>query len=174
MSLDVSNAIKYAADAAYSVPASMGLHSQQIYLVTITTSGVDVFGESGTRARTDIRLTLSGAGIQTQADGYLNPAVEQVTNGEVFLSGGLLSDKDFRIGPIVFPYTFNSYSGGTDSKLLDPAVVAGNNVQFFFRIIGTSFHNNLNGVYLKHKWSRKDSALSYYYYASNTAEFPGA
>lgn len=175
---DITNSIRAALDSAIQQPSLLGQNPYKVYIVTINNTGVDIFGNGGVRDRTDYRLTIGPDGYSSDLngpnqDGYINPMVQQVKSDDIFLSGGLLTDKDYKIGPIVYPYTTceDGSLSGTDWILTNPAVLANKNVQLFFKIIGPAFPN---GAYFRRKWSLEQGNYVFYVYVENSAEIPAS
>lgn len=160
------NALRYAADKSYELPDRyLGLHRDSISLVTITNTGVDVFGEGGSKTRTDQRVTVGDGYVSTLSfDGYINPQLEQVSAKDIFLSGGLLTDKDYKLGPIVHAYTYCGTSGGMNYALFNPDYEDSNDIQLYFYVVNDSFPN---GTYMKRIWSVEDGGISFKVYIRN-------
>lgn len=170
--VDISNAAKYSLDVGYAQPARLGLHPYSITAVVITNSGGVRPGVGGTRIRTETRiLSFDGYEFNAGVDGYLNPSFEQVVFGskDIILSAGILTDKDYRIGPIVYPYHYSGITGGVDFSITNPVYDDSKNIQLYFHVIGPAYPN---GQYFKRIWSKEDSNLAYYLYIRSTAEKP--
>jgi hypothetical protein len=159
--MSIDDPVRSVMDVAFSVVASLGLHKFSVSLVTVTNSGGSRPGVGGTRTKTVTPLLLANG----------QPVLcEQVSAKDVILSGNVLKDKDFRIGPQVFPYTTpNAYgvSGGTDFNIYDPPSnnTATDNLQVYYLITGPGLA--AAGNYFEKIYSREDSALSYYLFVRN-------
>jgi hypothetical protein len=149
--------LKQALDCVLSVPYTLGLRPYQVFVTKITYTGSRP--GLGTRTRTDTELLVG--------DGY--PPVEQVSAHDIFLSGGLLNDKDFKI-TIVAPYDTGTVSGGTSRDIFDPPM-SNNNTQIYFHIFGGHFPST--GQYFKRKYGIEDGNLTNYIFIEATAEIPG-
>lgn len=95
--------LRYAADLALTAPNQVGVRSFQVFLVRNTWVGGARPG-LGTKQQSVLPL-VNGS------DGYVN--VRQASSKDVALSGGLLKDRDWIIGPLVHPYVTEFGSGGT-------------------------------------------------------------
>jgi len=177
MVCDLTETWRSLVDKQIAKPSLYGLNPYQVSIVTITNTGVDIFGNGGTRSRTDFRLTIGPDGYSADLngpnqDGYVNPHVEQVSSKDIFLSGGLLTDKDYKIGPITYPY--DTYETGASAGLnwlfTNPAIQPNQNLQLFFKITGPAFPN---GAYFRRKWSLDDNNIVYWLFVENSAEIPG-
>lgn len=170
MTVDISDALKYSEDICYCQPARLGLHKYSITAVVITNAGGVRPGVGGTRVKKSIRITLfDGYESGSSIDGYLNPKFEQVSVKDVFLSGGILTDKDYKIGPLVYPYVYGSIVGGTDYSVSNPVYNAANNTQLYFYVVGPAYPN---GQYFERIQSIEDSALSYLLFIRATSQIP--
>lgn len=163
---NVLNALRYAADQSLSVvDRYLGLNRSKVTLVLVENSGIDVFGEGGTKSRTDTRLSLGDGYVSTISfDGYINLNLEEVKSKDVFLSGGLLQDKDYVLGPIVFPYTYCQTSGGFDLGNFLPSKEEDTDIQLYFYIENSTFPN---GAYFKRLYTETDEGLTYKVYLRN-------
>jgi hypothetical protein len=169
MPVDISDALKYSLDVCYEQPARLGLHPYSITAIVITNTGGSRPGVGGTRVRTDTRILLfDGYENGSSKDGYLNPKFEQVTGQDVFLSGNVLTDKDYKVGPLVYPYSYDSINQGTDFRVSNP-VYSSDNTQLYFYVVGPAFPN---GQYFKRFSSKEDSALAYTLFIRLTNEIP--
>ena len=151
--------LKIILDNTLNIPAILGLRAYRIYVTKITHSGTRP--GLGTRVRTDTELLVG--------DGYI--PCEQVNAHDIFLSGGLLSDKDFKL-TVVSPYTAaDGTTKGTNKSVYNPPM-SDSNAQIYFHIFGGSFPSD--GQYFKLKWTQEDGNLLNYLYIEATAEKPGS
>lgn len=163
--MDISNALKKVLDKCYSVGAKLGLRPFELYLVTITNTGSRP-GVGGSRLRTDQRI-LIGDGYTVQ-DGYINPLFLQVTSSDVFFSGGLLTDSDYKL-VLVPVYTTLTGSKGIAESIFNTSV-NDNNTQLYLRAFGPDFPST--GQYFKRKYSTS-TKLTYTSFWSASGEIPG-
>ncbi len=167
--LNIIDPIRFAIDVTQATEAMMGLHKFAVEIITITNAGGTRPGVGGTRVRTDYRVSIGPVDFFASDDGYLNPSFQQVSGRDIVLSGNLLTNKDFKLGPIVYPYDTSFYTGGIDIKLTNPDMQS-NNLQLYFKVTGEGVPSS--GWYFKRIWGQEDSNLSYYVYIRNTAEIP--
>lgn len=170
--LDVISPLRFAIDVTQATEAVMGLHKFAVEVITITNTGGIRPGVGGTRVRTDYRLSIGPIDFfapPANSDGYLNPSFQQVSGRDVILSGNLLTNKDFKLGPLVYPYDTGFYEGGIDILLTNPPM-QNNNLQLYFKVTGVGVPES--GWYFKRVWGQEDSNLSYTIYLRNTAELP--
>ena len=166
MSLDITPNLRLAVDATTGALALIGLHPYQVWLVNITTTGGVDPGDGGTRTRTDTRITVfDGYNPNGAGDGYKYPFVRYVTGKEIALSNNRLNDKDFCIGPLMYPYDVGSFNQGTSSSIFDP--VDGGDQQIYIHMFGTDL-DPVNGAYCSTIYTIQDSAISYRVFIRNT------
>jgi len=151
--------IKYAMDTVLAIPYDLGLRPYRVFLTKIQYTGTRP--GLGTRTRTDTEILIG--------DGY--PIVRQVSAKDVFASGGLLNDKDFKM-VLIDPYNTGTYFGGSDDTLLWNPPVDGYNSQIYFHIYGKGFPTD--GQYFKKKYAKEDCNLVTELYLEAVAERPGA
>jgi len=153
----LTDCLKQALDCTLSIPATLGLRAYRVFVTKVTYTGTRP--GLGTRTRTDTELLVG--------DGY--PPVSQVSAKDIFLSGGLLNDKDFKI-TIVSPYDTGTATGGTSRDVFDPAM-SDLNTQIYFHLYGGNFPST--GQYFKRKYSIEDGNLTNYIFIEATGEIPG-
>lgn len=149
--------LKYALDTVLKIPYVLGLRPYRVFLTKIQYTG-DRPG-LGTRTRTDTELLIG--------DGY--PIVRQVSAKDIWSSGGLLSDKDFKL-ILIDPYTSSIASGGTLSEIYNPQP-DGYNTQVLFHIFGKSFPDS--GQYFIKKYGKEDCNLVTEIFLEAFAGIPG-
>ena len=151
--------LKYAIDTVLPIPYHLGLRPYQVFLTKIVFQGSRP--GLGTRTRTDTEMLIG--------DGY--PVVRQVSAHDIFASGGLLNDKDFKM-VFVDPYNTGTHSGGIDPSIWNPQMnVDGYSTQIYFHIYGKGFP--VDGQYFKKKYGKEDCNLVTELYLEAVAEKPG-
>jgi hypothetical protein len=154
MSDFVINAYRYAEDQTQVASCLMGNNPYQVNLVTITNASINYNAPTTGRTRTSIRLTVGAlwGGYLSYApgDGYLNPPIINTEDNNVVLAQQSITDMKWLLGPIVFPYTVNTVSGGTDANLFYPALASNTNTQIYIQLLGPGLNPN-HGVYCKIK-----------------------
>jgi len=132
----VTNSFRLAEDYANLADCFTANNPYAVYLTTITTAGASRPGVNGTRVRTDRRITI-GSGFLSYApgDGYLNPTFVREDGLQIVLSGGKLQDVRYLVGPLVYPYTVGTLSGGFDTSNFQPSVDVGN-TQVYLHLFG--------------------------------------
>ena len=174
----VTNAFRYIVDVDEAAASFIGTNRFQVWLVQRTFTGVGLpTPQNAGYQRTNYRITVGTAPAFTDGysvfadtyDGYLDPSFRQVTMREAQLSNNQLTDKDFMLGPLAFPYTMPFASGGFDPTLIDPPVLPGNNLAISLWVIDPT-GNSLpdSGIYCKLKYKQDDSPYSYCSYWTNT------
>jgi len=157
--MSLADCIKYTMDQVLSIPYHLGLRPFRVFLTKIQYTGTRP--GLGTRTRTDTELLVG--------DGY--PMCNQVSARDIFNSGGLLSDKDFKL-TIIDPYTtVDGISGGTAESIFMPQM-DGYNTQIYFHLFGGGFPPG--GQYFKKKYGVEDCNLVTDIYLEATGEIPGA
>lgn len=168
---NIANQLRYALNVAYKQAAILGLHDYTITAIKITTVGAERPGVGGVRTVSQHRLTIgstTGATVDgyqacTSLDGYLNPGFSQVSAKDIVLSGNILTDRDYKIGPLVFE------NDNSDYNYVNPSFVPEDNTQLYFYVTGPTYPN---GQYFERIHSTEDSSLSYYLYIRATAHKP--
>lgn len=167
MSLDITDQAKLGLDQALETLALLGLHRYAITVIAITNTDGYRPGVSGIKVVTQTRLSV---GPDT-SDGYHNPHFGLVSAKDVFLSGARLTDQNYCIGPIVYPYSCCGVTGGTDPTLLNPAATtAKTNLQLYFKVEGPGMADG--GSYFRRKYSKEDSSLSFKVFVESNGEKP--
>lgn len=171
----LTDALRLACDDSLVVAGILGYNKFQTFLVTINTV-------NGVRTRTNYRLLLGDslnfprlpfAGAQT-ADGYLNPQVVQVSEKQVWLSNNQLTDKDFALGPLAYPYSYDGVTGGTPLANFDPPVVAINNTAIYLWLLDPEgITTPATGLYLKKLYHLDDNQYTYTIFWRNTGAVIG-
>lgn len=166
MRLEVLEALRFAMDQSLAVVDQyLALNRSSITLVLIENNGVDLYGEGGTKTRTDTRITLGDGYVATLSlDGYINPNLSEVSQKDVFLSDGKLQDQDYKLGPIVYPYTHCGKSGGFDLNSFLPTLEENTDKQLYFYIVNFKFPN---GSYFKKLFIEGESSISYQVFLRN-------
>lgn len=132
MSCNIDDALRSILDSAYSIADDLGLHKYQIFTVQVSNPGGGRPGVGGIRTKTVTPLFIGNMN---------NPACSRVSSKDIILSNELLNDKDFKIGPFVFPFTTPDCIGGSglDISFFDPASntrTNQSNYQLYFLIFG--------------------------------------
>jgi hypothetical protein len=156
--LSVDN-IRKALDRARSAPARFGLRSHTVLVRVRTWNGARV----GLGTSTDVDTAL------TTVDGF-SPYVRQLSQKDVFASGGVYSDQDFEI-KLTPAYVVNSVAGGFDPTAFDPDTTSGVPTELFFRISGAGIAGS--GEWYEKKSQRADSSLTYTFVVSKTGKKVG-
>lgn len=154
VSFDPSQAFRYQTDAMLAQPSILGVAPYICNLVTKTGAQRSVGQTSGLGTITTTRL-LVGAMFDgyfsfAPNDGYLNPLVRDV-NGEVaILSAQTLTEMEWMLGPLVFPYQAtdiygNAITGGTDANLFFPSTPE---INVYIQLLGPGL-NPTYGAYFK-------------------------
>jgi hypothetical protein len=150
--------IKFALDNTLNIPYKLGLRPYRVFAVKIEYTGTRP--GLGTRTRIDTEILIG--------DGY--PICNQVSAHDVFSSGGLLNDKDFKL-TVIDPYSKNGIDGyGTSEDIWQPQP-NNKNIQIYFHIFGGGFP--AGGQYFKKKYSVEDCNLTSDIFLEATAEIPG-
>jgi len=160
MTCDLSLALRQVIDLSNGINNNLGLNAYTVNLVYVTKTPVDIYGEGGTTVITETPL-LVGPNL----DGY--PQLRQISSKDIFLSGGLLTDKDYQLGPLAFPYTTcaDGYSAGFDIILTNPLVpIEDTSTQVYFKVTGPDFPL---GCYFKRISDKADSNVCYYLFIRN-------
>ena len=137
MGFDASNAFKYQTDFMLAFPSIVGASPYSAYLVEITNDQIAFDDTSGGRLVSSLRITVAdGYRDYAAGDGYLDPLIVQEFGQQLIISQGQLSSSIVLLGPLVFPYTENGFSGGFDSNLFQPLITTNNNIQVYVQIQG--------------------------------------
>lgn len=156
MTFDASQALRYAADQALAVPSIVGVSPYAVYLVTITNDQVQ-FNDTGSSRAVLTERILVADGFRSYAalDGYLNPLITQMNGEALIISGGQILATNLVMGPLVAPYSYNSFVGGTDPQLFQPLQGSTANTQVFVQIKGTGL--SPKGNWFAIKWVELDA-----------------
>jgi hypothetical protein len=150
--MSISGALSFAEDMANAADVLLSENTKPIYAVTITNDQIAYNDTSASRVVSKERITIADgyrpfvSQQETPFDGYLYPCVRQLSPSEVrVLSNGQLSENMFLIGPILFPYTLGSFSGGLDPlATFQPTIGSNNNLQMYVQIFGVGLPNTTN------------------------------
>jgi hypothetical protein len=122
--MTVLDTLRYATDLSLSIPtAALGLRLFTVELITNQWSGE----RPGLGTKTQTTVTLTNAN-------NVPVHVRQVSQNDVVVSGGVLRDQDYAVGPLVQPYS-SPATGGMDSNVFSPDT-SGNPIEVFFRVQG--------------------------------------
>ncbi len=163
MTCAIDDSIRQSLDAAYAVSGQLGLHPYALTLykvVTVATSGPSYAARPGIGTK-----TVTSASVLIGPSRDQNPAFVEVSGRDVFLSNGRLTDADFKMGPIVRPYSGSCGSGGTDPSIFDPALTG--SMQLYLKA-----SRDGQDTFFKRVYDRDDSALTYYIYWRANGEVP--
>ena len=145
MGFDASQSFRYAMDFTLAQTSILGVTPYSVYVIQIVNDQIDISDTDGYRAVTETRVLIAdGYRPYSAGDGYLNPIVTQELGQQLIISNGQLTSNSIELGPIVFPYTQNNFSGGTDSQLFQPAIGSYNNVQVYVQLRGVGLAPNGN------------------------------
>jgi hypothetical protein len=115
----------------------LGVSPYSATVITITNDQVDIDDTDGYRNITSTRVLIAdGYRSYSSGDGYLNPILAQEDSQQLMISNGQLTANSLILGPIVFPYTCNGFTGGTNAQLFQPSIGANNNIQVYLQIQG--------------------------------------
>ena len=163
MTFDASQALRYAMDFGLAVPSIVGVSEYAVYLVTIANDQVDINDTDNNRVVYTSRITVAdGYRNYAAGDGFLNPIIAQENSEQLIISNGQLTSDKLLLGPLVFPYTLNSFSGGTDPIVFQPPLNNVSNLQVYIQIQGAGL--SLSGNFFTVSSVKIDdmSGLSYY------------
>jgi len=137
-------------DQSLAVESINGVCPNQVNLINITGAQRAVGDTSGLGTRTVTRITVGGmfGGYLSYAagDGYLNPPTINKYSKTSVLAAQLLTEMEWILGPITYPYSLNGFTGGTDSNLFFP--ISNSNVSIYVQILGPAL-NPVNGMFFK-------------------------
>lgn len=173
MTFDASEAFKYAEDFMLAFTSIIGRSPYKTYLITITNDQVDINDTGSGRTVTEQRILIAdGYRDYAAGDGYLNPIVKQLDGQQLVLSNGQLTANQLMVGPIVFPYDYNNFSGGTDSALFQPPIGSNSNTQIYVQIRGPGLSTNGNFFEVKQVVLKNMAAFSYRLLLESTSSNP--
>lgn len=162
MTFDASEAFKYSEDFMLAFTSIIGRTPYQIFLITITNDQIDINDVNTGRVVTEQRILIAdGYRSYAAGDGYLNPIVKQLSGEQLVLSNGQLTANQLMLGPIVFPYTANGFSGGTDAALFQPPLGSNSNTQIYVQIRGPGLSPKGNFFEVKQVVLKNMAAFSY-------------
>lgn len=155
-----ADCIKKALNCALAVPGLLGLRPYQVFAVHVTWSGERP--GIGTKTITETELLIGGQ----------KPICKQVSASDIFLSNGLLIDKDLKLKLIDEYQTDDMTSpGGIANSLINPPEDPnGYSLQLYFKVIGGE--HPTTGQYYKRIRSEDDCNLTKTIWLRATAEKP--
>lgn len=145
--------IRYATDLALGAPDAINLRRFTASIVKISWSG----GRPGAGNKTVTTTTLTNANS-------VPVKVARVNSKDIALSGGKLTDRDFVIGPLVFPYDTGSITGGTNISSFAPNTA---NDEMYIKIEGDGLQSG--GSMFKKAYDVADKNVVYRIYVTGTA-----
>lgn len=143
---DPTQNLRYALDfGAGPVTSIVGITQYQVWLINVTNDPIGFDDASNQRSVTQTRLTVAD-GYRTYAvgDGYLNPRVRQVDGEQLLISNGQITAQKLMLGPFVFPYTVNGFSGGIDPVKFQPAIGNTNSTEIYIQLRGPALSPKSN------------------------------
>jgi hypothetical protein len=163
MTFDASAAFKYQMDYMLAIPSILGVAQYKVYLVQVVNDQIDFNDTAASRVVSSTRLLVAdGYRDYATPDGYLNPTIQQEFGAQLVLSNGQFVDAVLLLGPLVFPYTANGFSGGIDPLILQPAIGSNNNIQIYIQIQGLGLNPKGNFFDVKEIRIADMGNLSYY------------
>jgi hypothetical protein len=173
MTFDASQAFRYAMDFTLAQTSVLGVTPYQVYLIQIDNDLVN-FDDTTTNKQVTTTRILIADGYRNYAalDGYLNPIVTQENGENLVLSNGQIVANTIVVGPIVFPYTQNGFSGGTDAQIFQPPIGTNNNLQIYLQIQGVALSPSGNFFQVKEMKIAGMSGLSYQLVCTATVTNP--
>jgi hypothetical protein len=154
MGFDASQSFRYSEDFTLAIPSILGVAPYQVWLVNIINDQISFNQTNSLRVETRKRILVAD-GYRSYApnDGYLNPMIEQLDNRTIVISNGQLDADTLLLGPIVFPYILNGFSGGIDPlSTFQPPRSINSNQQIYIQILG-------NGLATTGNYFRVDTIL---------------
>ena len=152
--------IRFATDLVLATPNALGLRNFVVTLTSIVEAGASRPGFGGTKTTTQTVV---------QNLGTVNVRLREVSTKDIFMSGGLLQDKDVVIGPIVYPYDTGTVTGGTAFSIWEPPVSA-DATQLFIKITGEGLYPS--GSFFKKIHADTSKNITYKIYLRNTGIQP--
>lgn len=163
MSFDASQAFRYSMDFMLAQTSVLAVTPNSVYIVEVTNDQIGFNDTSAARITKETRVLIAdGYRSYAAGDGYLNPIIEEPSGQSLVLSAGQLLNQTLQLGPIVFPYNWNNFAGGTDSNLFYPLVGSNKNVQIYVQIRGVGLALNSNFYDVDHMKIADMGGLSYY------------
>jgi hypothetical protein len=155
--MSITSALSYAEDFTNAVDCIISENTKSVYVVSIVNDQIGYDDSGASVVASTTRITIADgyraylASEDTPFDGYLNPGMRQLSRSEVkFLSNGQLTTNMFLVGPICFPYTYNSFSGGLDPlAVFQPPIGSNSNLQVYLQIFGTGLPETNNFFAIK-------------------------
>ena len=139
----------------------VGVTPYEVFLVEITNDQVSFDATDASRIVDETRILIAdGYRSYAALDGYLNPIVRQENGENLFLSAGQLTSDMIAVGPIVFPYFWNNFSGGTDAQIFQPPANS-TNIQVYIQIRGVALSPSGNFFDVKQMQISDMGGLSY-------------
>lgn len=136
---DSSNVYRFSMDQTLSTTSIQGVTPYQVWLIQIANDIVNYDDNTLNKTVIQTRITVGNLlAVYSAEDGFLNPIVTQENGENLVLSGGQITDNIILLGPLVYPYKVNQYSGGTNSQIFQPQNDATNNTQVFVQLRGDS------------------------------------
>lgn len=179
MNFDPTPAIRYSIDyGALATIGILGMDRYATFLVEATAPPIDLASLSNPiQTLTSTRITVADGYRPDIApgDGYLYPLVKEILTTEPLVSGGVLSVRQVQVGPLVFPYVWDSpfgydqISGGLDPSFFTPLA------NYWIQIIGEGIiGGHGNGAFYDIKEIRLTSMknLTYYLILESTSSAP--
>lgn len=164
MLCSIDDILRSTLDSAYSIADNLGLHKYTIFTVQITNPKGSRPGVGGNREKTITPLQIGNLN---------NPQCQPVSSNDIVLSNDTLKDGDFKIGPLVFPYTTSncvSNSGGLDISFFDPITntpTSNLNYQLYFLIMGPGLNASGNFFEKLYTQINGSGSLSYNIFVRN-------
>lgn len=180
MDFDPTDAIRYAIDyGANATVGILGMDRYATFLVQAPSPAIDLASLSNpVQELTSTRITVADGYRPWIApgDGYLYPLVKEITTTEPLASGGVLSVRQVKMGPLVFPYLWNSpfsydgIAGGIDPSFFTPLS------NYWIKIVGEGIiGGHGNGCFYEIKQIELTSMknITYYLILQSTSSQPG-
>jgi hypothetical protein len=155
----LTDSLRYAADCALSAVNNLGLRQFTTSLVQVKSVGGSRPG-FGTKTKTTTVLTYKNSSPM---------GVALVTQKDFIPSTGLYTDREYKIGPFVWPYNVGFASGGFDYAKISPTIGA-DPVEIFFLIQGPGMP--AAGAYFRKISDNTDDTILYYINVKATGEVP--
>ena len=150
--MSISGALSFSDDMANAADVLLSENTKQVFVITVSNDQVAYNDTSSSRVVSSQRITIADGyrpfvyQEDTPFDGYLYPCVRQLSPSEVkVISNGQLSSNMFLLGPIQFPYTLGSFSGGLDPlATFQPTIGGSNNLQIYVQLFGVGLPSTTN------------------------------
>ena len=163
MTFDASSAMRYAMDFTLAQTSIVGVTPYSVYVYQILNDQVDISDTDGYRVVLKERILIAD-GYRTYAsqDGYLNPIVTQEMGESLLVSNGQITSNIIILGPLVFPYTANNFTGGIDTAIFQPPILDNNNIQVYVQLRGDALSPKGNFFDVDEIKTADMGGLSYY------------